>query len=262
MQPEVDRDIRSTVVRVAGALVGLALVLGYVAPFDGVPPRPGTDELAPAQIEVSVLGAGPFELDPLGTVLEPTNFPPPGERGGPTLSVRVRNISAAPLRMRVRLVGLTPTLSESAKVRASVARTVVLNGPLGRAAEWSRPSAVVRSGQRTTLRMRFKLLDLPPDKWRGRLDVRQLEVLPIRPDGSSVYDAQTTPSTPDDPTRTTPSPTTPATTPPAAPKLGPPLPGTATVMGTVMESATPNSSQNGAGSLTTPTASTPPGTTP
>lgn len=245
MQPEVDRDIRSTVVRVAGALVGLAIVLAVIAPFDGVPPRPGTDELAPAQIEVSVLASGPFQLDPTGTVLEPTNFPPPGQRGGPALSVRVTNISPAPLRMRVRLTALSPTLSDAAKVRGSVAGTVVLNGPLGRAAEWSRPSGVLRSGQSSTLRIRFKLLDLPEEAWRGRLDERQIEVDPLRPDGTSINEPPATqPTTEAPPASTSPAPSTPVATTPVPEKLGPPLPGTQTVMGTVMESATANSAQN------------------
>lgn len=253
MQHEADRDIRSTVVRVAGGLVGLAIVLAIIAPFDGVPPRPGSDDLAPAQIEVQVLQAGAFDIDPVGTVLEPTNFPPPGERGGPTVAVTVRNIAGIPLRVRVRLLGLTPTLDESAKVRGSVAGTVVLNGPLGRASDWSRPSGVLRSGQQSTLRMRFKLLDVPPEQWRGQLDVRQLQFESVRADGLPNARPVPSPSTP----ATTPTATTPATTPP--PKLGPPLPGTQTVMGTVMESATSNSAQN---ATVGPPPSTPNPTTP
>lgn len=254
MQHEADRDIRSTVARVAGALIGLGLVLAIIAPFDGVPPRPGTDELAPAQIEVRVLANAVFVIDPIGPVLEPTNFPPPGKRGGPSVSVKVRNFSSLPVRIRVRLVGLTSTLGRAVKVRGSVAGSVVLNGPLERAAEWSRPSGVLQSGESTTLRMRFKLLALPPSEWRGRLDVRQLEFDGVRLDGTSGSTTvpQSTPGVP--PTSST---IPPATTP--APKLGPPLPGTTTVMGTVMESATDNLAQNGS---VGPTASTPPETTP
>lgn len=241
MQHEADRDIRSTVVRVAGGLVGLAIVLAIIAPFDGVPPRPGSSDLAPAQIEVRVVQAGAFDIDPVGTVLEPTSFPPPGRRGGPTLAVTVRNIAGIPLRVRVRLLGLSPSLDNAAKVRGSVAGSVVLNGPLGRASEWSRPSGVLRSGQQSTLRMRFKLLDVPPEQWRGQLDVRQLEFESVRADGLPNARPEPRPTTP---TTTSPAPTEapPATTPP--PKLGPPLPGTQTVMGTVMESATSNSAQN------------------
>lgn len=240
MQPEVDRDIRSTVARAAGGLVGLAIVLAIIAPFDGVPPRPGSDDLAPAQVEVRVLQAGAFDVQPVGTVLEATPFPPPGKRGGPSMSVTVRNIAGIPLRIRVRLIGLAPTLNTAAKVRGSVAGTVVLNGPLGKAADWSRPSGVLRSGQQSTMRLRFKLLDVAPEAWRGQLDVRQLEFDAVRVDGSTIPRPETTevPST-------SPSATTPETTPPP-PKLGPPLPGTDTVMGTVMESMTPNSAQNGA----------------
>lgn len=261
MQHEADRDIRSTVVRAAGALVGLAIVLAIIAPFDGVPPRPGTDELAPAKIEVSVLAAGEFSLDPVGPALAETPLPPPGERGGPTLKVKVGNMSPIPLRISVRLTPISPTLSDAVKVRSSVAGTVVVNGPLSGAVDWSRTSGVLRPGQTTTLRMRFKLLDLPPSDWRGRVDVRQLEFKSFRADGSPTGQPVTTTTTsPGASTPTTPSQTTPARTTPT-PQSGPPLPGTDTVMGAVMESATAQSDQNPAGGFP-PAASTPTRTTP
>ncbi len=223
MRHEADSDTKSAVVRVIGALVGLGLVFAAVSPLQGVPPRPGSGALAPAQIEVRVLGAGEFEIVPLGTVLEPTAFPPPGERGGPSLSVTVRNITGLPLKISVRLVGLSPTLDRAVKVRASVAGGVVLNGPLGAAAEWSKPVGVLSSGQQSTLRMRFKLLEgLPPDSWRGQLDVRQLELKAVRLDGTPAAGDQTVASTtvpPGDVVSSTPVATTPS---------GPPAPGLTT----------------------------------
>ncbi|MBJ7472638.1 MAG: hypothetical protein JHD16_15130 [Solirubrobacteraceae bacterium] len=222
MRHEADRDTLSAVARVAGALVGLALVLVAVAPWRGVPPQPGSGALAPAQIEVRVLAAGEFEVDPIGTVLEPTVFPAPGERGGPTLAVTVRNITGVPLRVSLRLIGLPPTLDRAVKVRGSVAGAVIVNGPLGAAGEWSRPAGLLRSGQQSTLRMRFKLLEgLPPEAWRGKLDVRQLEFRAVKLDGTPAADAQTTQSTTAEtpPAQTSPAPAT-------TPAVGPPMPTT------------------------------------
>lgn len=204
-----------------GALIGLGLVFVAVSPTKGVAPKGGSGGLAPAQIEVSAVGAGEFELDPLGTVLEATAFPLPGQRGGPTLAVTVRNITGLPLKISLRLVGLSPTLDRAVKVRASVAGGVALNGPLGTAAEWSKPTGVLRSGQQTTLRMRFKLFPgQAPDAWRGKLDVRQLELRAIKLDGQPVADSQTIPSTttPELGSPTSPAPTT--STPPVV--SGPP----------------------------------------
>lgn len=264
MRHEADKDTWSTVARACGALVGLALVLAAVAPFDGVPPRPGSDDLAPAQIEVRALAAGLFDVSPVNTVLETTNFPLPGQRGGPSVAVRVRNIGGIPLRVRVRLFGLSPTLDRAAKVRGSVAGTVVLNGPLGTAANWSRPSKPLRPGQSSTLRLRFKLLEgAPPEAWRGHLDVRQIEFDAVREDGSPVRQGGSSQQqvVPDDgaapPGGTAPTPTSPTATTPAQStpeKLGPPLPST----GTVMESAAPGAYYS---PPSTP-ATTPPGTTP
>lgn len=207
-----------------GGLVGLGLVVAAVAPTKGVPPKPGAGGgAAPAQIEVRAIGAGEFEVDPLGTVLEATAFPPPGERGGPTVAVTLRNITGLPLKVSLRLVGLSPTLDRAVKVRASVAGGVALDGPLGSAAEWSKPTGVLRSGQQSTLRMRFKLLPgLPADAFQGKLDVRQLEFRAIGLDGLPVGDSQTIPSTTAAAT-TPPMPTTPPALPTTA-AAGPPLP--------------------------------------
>ena len=213
------------VVRVTGALVGLGLVFAVVSPTKGVPPRGGSGALAPAQIEVQVQGAGEFEIVPIGTVLEPTAFPPPGQRGGPKLAVTVRNITGVPLMLSIRLLGVSPTLDRAVKVRASVAGAVVLNGPLGKAGEWSAPAGLLRSGQQSTLRMRFKLLEgIPPDSWHGRLDVRQLEFKAVNVDGQAVGDSQSVPST-SVPSTTAgppaPAPTTPASTPVTTPATTP-----------------------------------------
>ncbi len=216
-----------------GALVGLGVVFAVVAPTRGVEPQQGAGgAAAPAQIEVRAIGAGEFEVDPLGTVLEATAFPPPGTRGGPTLAVTIRNITGLPLKVGVRLLGLSPTLDKAVKVRASVAGGVAVNGPLGLAGEWSKPTGVLQSGQQSTLRMRFKLLPgLPADAWQGKLDVRQLEVRAIKLDGTPAADAQTigsttvpeTTATSPGPAGTTPPPA--ATTPPTA---GPPAPAAGT----------------------------------
>lgn len=170
-----------------------------------------------------MLAAGEFEITPVGTVMEPTNFPPPGERGGPSLAVSVRNISGLPVKISVRLVGLSPTLDRAVKVRSSVAGGVVLNGPLGAAAEWSKPAGVLRSGQQSTLRMRFKLLEgIPPDLWRGRLDVRQLELRAVRLDGRTAADNQAGVGPSISPTQPAPS------SPGAIAPSGPPAPSVST----------------------------------
>jgi hypothetical protein len=142
-----------------------------------VPPRGVSGTLAPAQIEVRVLSSGEFQVDPVGTVLKATPFPQPGERGGPTLAVTLRNITGTPLRISVRLQKIAPELDAVATLRGSAGGAVLLRGSLADTAEWTEPLGLVRSGQSTTLRIRFKLRKgLDPDQFAGRLDIRQLEI--------------------------------------------------------------------------------------
>lgn len=168
--------------RAAGALAGLGLAIAAAAPFTGVPPRGVSGALAPAQIEVRVLGAGEFDIQPTGTVLKATPFPQPGERGGPTMTVSVRNITGVPLRLSARLVPIAPSLDAVATIRGSVAGAVILRGPLSATDEWTQPAGLLPSGATSTLRIRFKLRKgLDPDAFAGRLDIRQLELKGTRP---------------------------------------------------------------------------------
>ncbi|MEH3055001.1 MAG: hypothetical protein PGN13_13535 [Patulibacter minatonensis] len=133
--------------------------------------------LAPAQIEVRVRPAGEFTVEPTGTVLKATAFPQPGERGGPTMAVALTNITGAPMQVSVRLLPVAPALDEVATLRGSVAGALVLTGALGRSAGWTAPAGLVASGATTTLRIRFKLRKgIDPDRFAGRLDIRQIEV--------------------------------------------------------------------------------------
>lgn len=163
--------------KAAGALAGLGLAIAAAAPFTGVPPRGASGSLAPAQIEVRVQPAGEFTVTPIGTVLKPAPFPQPGERGGPTLAVSIRNITGTSQRVSVRLTGVAPELDAVATLRGSVAGAVVLRGPLRDAGAWTKPAGVIASGESSTLRIRFKLRKgIDPDQFAGRLDIRVLEI--------------------------------------------------------------------------------------
>lgn len=203
--------------RLTGGLVGFGLVIAAASPFSGVPPQGASGGPAPAQVEVRVVPTGELDLDPVGTVLQPTAFPAPGEPGGPSVAISVRNITGVPLKLSIRFLGIAPGLDTAAKVRASAAGAVVVNGPLVKAAEWSRPAGRLESGQQTTLRVRFKLLPgFPPDAWRGRLDVRQLEIKGVKLSGEPASETIES-STPEGqaPAASTPPGGPPATTPPA-----------------------------------------------
>ncbi len=221
-------------VRAAGALAGLGLAIAAAAPFTGVPPRGVSGSLAPAQLEVRVLASGEFQVDPLGTVLKATPFPQPGERGGPTLAVTLRNITGTPLRVSVRLQKVAPELDAVATLRGSAGGAVLLRGSIADTAEWTSPLGLVRSGETTTLRIRFKLRKgLDPDQFAGRLDIRQLEIkgtapgkqLEVPSDEQQVVPGTvgTTPAT--TPVGTTPAPA--ATKTPAPQAAGTPVPPSA-----------------------------------
>ena len=200
--------------RLAGAIVGLGLAFAAAAPFTGVPPQGVSGAPAPAQIEVRVLASGELALDPLGVVLAATPFPAPGERGGPSLAVTARNLSPLPLKLSVRLAGISPSLDEAVTVRASGAGAVLTDGSLKLAGEWSEPAGELASGASTTIRMRFKLVKgLAPDAYIGRLDIRQLELRTVPAAGASA----TTPSAPSaaspTPNGTAPAETIPPTSP-------------------------------------------------
>ncbi|MBO9532854.1 MAG: hypothetical protein J7513_07770 [Solirubrobacteraceae bacterium] len=142
-----------------------------------MPPRGVSGTLAPAQLELKMLPAGEFTISPLGTVMKATAFPAVGERGGPTVAISLRNITGSPLRISVRLVAFAPELDKVATVRGSVAGAVVLRGGIETTGKWTRPMGLVRSGESTTLRLRFKLkTGIDPDQYAGRLDIRQIEV--------------------------------------------------------------------------------------
>jgi hypothetical protein len=182
-----------------------------------VPPHGVAGRPAPAQIEVRVLAAGELSIDPVGVVLKATQFPAPGTRGGPTMAVTARNISAVPLKISIRLSAIAPGLDDAATVRGSVAGAVVVNGPLKNAASWSAPVGYVASGETTTLRLRFKLKPgIDADAFNGRLDIRQLEMKGVAAAPAAqapTTPAFTTPPATTPPAATTPAPTTPATTP-------------------------------------------------
>ena len=203
-------------VRATGALAGLGLAIAAAAPFTGVPPRGVSGTLAPAQIEVRVVGAGEFAIDPTGTVLKATPFPEPGERGGPSMAVTVRNITGLPMRISVRLLPIAPELDQVATVRGSAAGAVVLHGSLADTGEWTEPLGLVKSGATTTLRIRFKLRPgIDPDQFAGRLDIRQLQLKGTAPGkklDAPSEEQKVVPGT----EGTTPA-TTPATTATAAP---------------------------------------------
>lgn len=196
-------------------LAGLALVFAAASPLSGVSPRGGSAAaLTPAQQQVGVLAAGEFALEPLGKVMPPTAYPEPGVRGGPTMSVKVTNITGVPLKLSVRLPSIAPSLDSISKVRASVAGAVVLNTTLAKAAEWSKPAGVLEAGQQSTLRLRFKLLPgSPADAYLGHLDVRELQVKGIKMDGDAATNTVVTVI----PDRTTPTGGAPASTPQAPP---------------------------------------------
>ncbi len=124
-----------------------------------------------------MLGTGEFTIEPTGTVLKAAPFPEPGQRGGPTMQVTVRNITGTPVRISARLLGLAPELDDVVTVRGSVAGAVILRGSLSDAATWTEPAGMLPSGATSTLRIRFKLRKgLDPDEFAGRLDIRQLEI--------------------------------------------------------------------------------------
>lgn len=181
-----------TVIRAAGVLTGISLVIAAASPFSGVSPRGGSGTPVPARQEVSVFGTGELDLKPLGPAMRPTDYPRPGDHAGPTMTVKVSNITNVPLRLSVRLTTLAPALDAAVKVRGSVAGAVVLNTTLGRAAEWSKPAGVLASGQTSTLRLRFRLLEgIAPDAWLGRLDSRQLEIKGVKLNGDAATNTTT-----------------------------------------------------------------------
>lgn len=129
-----------------------------------------------------MLASGEFAVDPVGTVLQPTAFPPPGERGGPTMAITVRNITGSAQRISIRLQAVAPELDRVATVRGSVAGAVVLHGTLGSTTDWSTPAGLLPSGATSTLRIRFKLRrGVDADQFAGRLDIRQLELKGAKP---------------------------------------------------------------------------------
>ncbi len=163
--------------RLAGGLAGLGLAIAAAAPFSGVPPQGVSGALAPAQVEVRALASGELLVDPVGVVLEAAPFPAAGQPGGPFAAVKLTNITGSTLRITMRLTALSPALDDAVMVRASAAGGVLADGPLRDAGEWSQPAGVIASGEATTLRIRFKLkAGLNNDAYRGRLDVRQLEL--------------------------------------------------------------------------------------
>ncbi|MDQ8046177.1 MAG: hypothetical protein AAGC46_07375 [Solirubrobacteraceae bacterium] len=171
-------------------------------------------------MEVRVLASGEFQIDPVGTALQATAFPAPGQKGGPTVAITARNISPLPLQLSMRLTALSPALDDAATVRASGAGAVLVNGGLGSSASWSKPAGLIQPGATTTIRIRLKLRPgLAPDAYNGRLDIRQFELQGI-PDPGAVP--------PTTPGATTPGATTPATTPVAAttPATADPVPST------------------------------------
>jgi hypothetical protein len=243
-----DEIAGGTLTRAAGVLTGLGLVIAAASPFSGVSPRGGSGASAPAQQEVNVVGTGEFTISPVGKVMRATAYPAPGDHAGPTMSVTVSNITNVPLRLSVRLTAVAASLDTAVKVRGSVAGAVVINTTMGRATEWSKPAGVLASGQTSTLRLRFRLLEgLGPDAWLGRLDVRQLEIRGVKLNGAAATNTVTTVI----PDPTTPGPTTPSnsggpppvrsgTTPPAPPKTSLPEPdGPATAEGRIPEGENP-----------------------
>jgi hypothetical protein len=163
--------------RLAGGLAGLGLAFAAAAPFSGLPPQGVSGKLAPAQIEVRAVANAEFDVSPVGTVLEGTDFPASGAPGGPAFKLRLVNRTPLPQRLSIRLTSLSPTLDDAVLVRASGAGAVLIDGPLKTAGAWSLPAGVVSPGESTTVRFRFKLKKgLADDLYRGRLDIRQFEL--------------------------------------------------------------------------------------
>lgn len=206
--------------RLAGGLAGLGLAFAAAAPFSGVPPQGVSGKPVAAQIEVRALASGELDIDPVGIVLEPAAFPAPGAKGGPAVSLKIRNITGVPVRVTLRLSGISPTLDDAVTVRGSGAGAVLIDGPLRTASAWTIASGLLSSGETTTLRLRFKLrAGLPPEAYSGRVDVRQLQLKGVPLSSPSTTVPPTTPgaTTPGGttPVATTPAPTTPAATTPS-----------------------------------------------
>ncbi len=181
--------------RLAGIVAGLGIVIAAAAPFSGVPPQGGSGAKAPASVEVRTVATAAFTIDPLGEALATTALPTDG-RTGPLVTVKVRNVTGVPVAISARLLPLAPDLDEAVTVRGSVAGAVVFDGVLGTLGDWSPAVGRLESGQETTLRIRFKLIpSKPEDRWRGRADIRQLELreqplaAPVDPAGDDAAPA-------------------------------------------------------------------------
>lgn len=129
------------------------------------------------------MASGELEVDPVGTVLQPTDLPEPGAPGGPLVAVGLRNQTGSVIGVSARLIGITPELEDVLMVRASAAGGIVFDAPLAKVGTWSEPVGALQPGEATTLRIRFRLKPgVAPDRWRGHLAVRQLELkgVPVR----------------------------------------------------------------------------------
>ena len=202
--------------RLAGGLAGLGLAFAAAAPFSGVSPQGVSGAPAPAQVEVRALASGELQVDPIGVVLPAAPFPASGKKGGPFVRVRLGNMTPVPLRLRLRLSGISPSLDDAVIVRGSAAGGVLIDGPLKDASAWTLPAGLLSVGETTTLRLRFKLKPgLREDAYLGRLDIRQLQVQGV------PLNAPDDPPVSTSPTVNTPPPTSPTVNTPPPPPTSP-----------------------------------------
>lgn len=108
-----------------------------------------------ADLAVVAVAPGELELEPAGAALRATGLQPGSEplRG----ALRMRNLTGAPLRVRIRALPSTRDLDGALELRARARGRTVAAAPVGRLRRWSAGTVAIPVGGRAVLALDARL---------------------------------------------------------------------------------------------------------